>query len=331
MITLEQAQAGRQNHIDQQVIQTFRRNSLLLEQMVFDDAMAPNDAGGTLTYSYLRTETPGIAQFRELNHEYTPQEETRKQYSVDIKVLGGSFEVDRVLEDISGYYSELARQMEQKIKATCSLFQKTVIDGDSAEDGNSFDGLDKALTGSSTEFNAGSYIDLSSADKMDKNYKYLLDMMDELLASLCGRPSCILTNTSMLTKMKQVARRAGYFTRSEDAFGRSVDGFDGAPFMDMGYYAKKGESGLYTEQPVIPITTRKINGQDISGLTDIYVPVISLDTFHGVTVKGDKFISQYMPDMEAPGAAKKGEVEMLAAVALKNSRGAAVLRNVKIK
>ena len=48
-------------------------------------------------------------------------------------------------------------------------------------------------------------------------------------------------------------------------------------------------------------------------------------------MKGKKFVSQYLPDFKTPGAVKKGEVEMLAACALKNSRAAAVLRNIKIK
>ena len=69
----------------------------------------------------------------------------------------------------------------------------------------------------------------------------------------------------------------------------------------------------------------------MTGLTDIYAPVIGLDNFHGVTVKGSKFVSQYLPDFKSSGAVKKGEVELLAAIALKSTRSAAVLRNIKIR
>ena len=120
-------------------------------------------------------------------------------------------------------------------------------------------------------------------------------------------------------------------TRSEDAFGRSVDGYDGIPFLDMKYYPSKEADGSFTEKPIIPIGARKIGEDTVTGLTDIYFPVIGRDSFHGVTVKGNKFISQYAPDFKAPGAVKKGEVEMLAAVALKSTRGAGVLRNIKIR
>lgn len=331
MITLAQAREGRTDHVDQQVIDSFRRNSLLLDKLVFDDALVANGAGSTLTYGYMREETPSVADFREINKEYTPQESTRKKYDVEVKVFGGSYQVDRVIESASGQASEIARQTEAKVKATCSLFQKTVIDGDSDTNTKSFDGLDKALKSTSTEINMGSFLDLSTASAMDTNYKALLDLLDEFLAALSGRATCIAANTAMITKLKAAARRAGYLTRSEDAFGRTVDGYDNIPFMDMGYFAEKQESGLYLEKPVIPVQERTISTAKVTGLTDIYAMVVGLDAFHGVTVKGKKFISQYLPDFNTPGAVKTGEVEMLAAVALKNSRGAAVLRNLKIK
>lgn len=329
-ITLAEFREGRTDHIDRQVIDSFRKNSLLMDRLVFDDALEPSGGGSTLTYGYMREETPSIAGTREINSEYTPQETTRKKYSVDIKIFGGSFEVDRVIENASGRSSEVARQMESKIKATCTAFQKAVIDGDSDSDSTTFDGLDKALRETNTEINAGSYIDLSTSDAMDANYKKLLDLLDDFLASLNGKASCIMANTAMITKLKAAARRAGYFTRVEDAFGRKVDAYDDIPFMDMGYYPKK-VSDTYQESPVIPIVEREIASSPVTGLTDIYAPVIGLDNFHGVTVKGKQFISQYLPDFKTAGAVKKGEVEMLAAIALKSTRSAAVLRNLKIK
>ncbi len=330
MITLEQFRNGRASYIDQFTIDRFRQSSLLLDNMEFDDACA-SVSGSTMTYKYMREEIPTMAQFREINTEYTPQEATRTEHSVDIKIFGGAYEIDRVLEGVSGQVSEVAYQVEKKIKATINLFHKTVIQGDSDSDKNSFDGLDKALRGSVTEMNCDGVVDLSTAAAVDGNYKAVMDLLDEAMSELCGRPSFIMANTSMINKLKQVARRAGYMTRSEDAFGRSVDGYDGIPFLDMKYYPYKEADGSYTERPIIPVVARKIGEDTVTGLTDIYFPVIGRDSFHGVTVRGNKFISQYTPDFKAPGAVKKGEVEMLAAVALKSTRGAGVLRNIKIR
>lgn len=330
MITLEQAKAGRSNFIDQQVIDSFRQNSMLLDMLLFEDVINPA-FGSTMTYKYMRENIPAAAQVREINEEYTPQEATRSEHSVDIKIFGGSYQIDRVVEGISGMASEIAYQTDQKVKATCNLFHKTVISGDSSVDNKSFDGLDKALRGTVTEINSNGIVDLSTSLAIDENYKVILDLLDEVLAELCGRPSCIMANTSTITKLKQVARRAGYMTRSEDAFGRSVEGYDGIPFLDMKYYPHQENDGSYTERPIIPIQTRIVDDQQVSGLSDIYLPVIGRQSFHGVTVKGEIFIKHYMPDLRAAGAVKKGEVEMLAAIALKSSRGAGVLRNIKIK
>lgn len=330
MMTLEQFRVGRADHVDRQVIDSFRRNSLLLDKLVFDDALEANGNGSTLTYSYMREKTPALAGTREINREYTPQETTREKQSVDVKVFGGAYQIDRVIESSSGKVSEVARQTEAKIKATCTAFSKAVINGDADADASTFDGLDKALRGTSTEINAGEYLDLSTSDAMDKNYKKLLDLLDEFLAGLSGPAGCIMANTPMITKLKAAARRAGYLTHTENSFGKKVAAYDDIPFVDMGYYPRLN-GDKYEEAPVVPITARTIAGTSVEGLTDIYAPVIGLDNFHGVTVKGKKFISQYLPDFKTPGAVKTGEVEMLAAIALKNTRSAAVLRNMKIK
>ena len=41
-------------------------------------------------------------------------------------------------------------------------------------------------------------------------------------------------------------------------------------------------------------------------------------------------LKTYLPDLNAPGAVKKGEVELLAGAVLKNSKMAGVLKGIKI-
>ena len=41
-------------------------------------------------------------------------------------------------------------------------------------------------------------------------------------------------------------------------------------------------------------------------------------------------IKTYLPDLNAPGAVKTGEVEMLAGLVLKNSKKAGVLKGIKV-
>jgi len=325
-ITLEQAKVGMADKVDQQVIDEFRRNSLLLDRMIFDDAVSPGTGGSTLAYGYVRLKTPARAQFRNINEEYIPQEADREEHIARLKIFGGSFEIDRVIAETSGAVDEVQFQLQEKIKAASNLFHYTVINGDSAVDSKAFDGLDKALVGSSTELNTDSYIDLSDTNALDTNYKAFMDMLDDFLSELDGKPTFLLGNSKLMTKIRAVARRTGYLTPSEDAFGRKVDTFDGIPLIDLGYYVD--ENGLTI--PTVKIEEREIGENTIPGLTDLYAVRLGLDGFHGATVTGNRIIRTYLPDFTQPGAVKKGEVEMIAAVVLKATRAAGVLRNIKV-
>ena len=76
-----------------------------------------------------------------------------------------------------------------------------------------------------------------------------------------------------------------------------------------------------TSNPIIETT---------AGVTSIYSVRLAMDAVHGISPDGDTLVKQYVPDMTAPGAVKLGEVELVAALAIKASKAAGVLRNIKI-
>ena len=81
---------------------------------------------------------------------------------------------------------------------------------------------------------------------------------------------------------------------------------------------------------VVTETTPGAYSANPGGLTSIYAVRLGLDGFHGVAVPG-KLINWWMPDFSVAGAVKTGEVEMgPVAVALKATKAAAVLRNVRV-
>lgn len=317
-ISLKDAKVGMANKVDQNVIDEFRRASYLLDQLIFDNAVSPGTNGSTMTYGYLRLKTPGAVEFRNLNEEYTPKESVKESATADIKIFGGAFEIDRMIEDTSGQVSETAFQLSEKIKAASALFHNTVINGDSSKNTKSFDGLKKILEGTDTEYKPGTAIDLSTTELTQTNANLFVETLDDFLSMLDGKPSMLLCNSKMKNKLKAVARNLGYYSRVEDAFGRTIDAYDNIPIIDAGEYY----NGSTTEMNV-PI--------EEDGTTAIYAVTIGLDGFHGISPKGDKIIKTYLPDFKAPGAVKRGEVEMAAAVVLKNSKKAGVLRNIKIK
>ena len=332
-VTLAQAKVGMADHVDQQVIDDFRRGSLLLDRLTFDNSVSPGTGGSTLTYGYTRLKTPAGAAFRELNAEYTETVADRETKSVDLKIFGGTFKVDRVLANTTnGQINEVQFQLQEHIKATINLFHYTAINGDA--DTTGFDGLDAMLAGSSTELNtsAQTAIDLSTSSAIDTNYKTVLDMLDELLSELDGQPSMFIGNGALLTKIRSCARRAGYLTHSEDAFGRPITGYNGIPLVDVQYFYDTAQS---KEVPVVPIVSRKYGDSPsettVDGLTDLYVVRLGLDGFHAVSPAGGKIINTTLPDFTTAGAVKAGDVEMVAATVLKKTRAAGVLRNFKVK
>lgn len=324
MITLAEAKVGMADKVDQEVVDTFRRSSLLLDKLVFDNAISPGTGGSTLTYGYIQLKTPSTAAVRQINSEYTAGEAKREEKTTKAVVMGGKFQIDRVLIGTSGAVDELAFQTEQKIKATSNYFNNLVINGNKASTGtgvtNTFDGLDKLLTGTETEITSA--VDVSTDALMGTNYNALLDEVDAFLSELDGKPSMLLMNNKMLTKMRSAARRAGYYSRSRDEFGRTVEAYNDIPMYDMGKYY----DGTNTVD-IIPETAATTTAE---GKTDIYAVTIGLDGFHGVSPTGSKVINSYMPDLTKPGAVKDGEVELIAGVALKNTNKAGVLRGIKI-
>lgn len=312
-ITLAEAKVGMVDKVNQAVADAFRRSSLLLDMLVFDNAVAPGTGGSTLTYGYLQLKTPSTASKRTINSEYVAGEAIKEKKTADLAIIGGKFQIDRVIIDTAGSADELGFQAEQKIKATSNLFHNLVINGVEATDG--FDGLSELLKGTQNEFTSA--VDISTSANMEANGQALLDEIDALTLSLDGKASALLMNRDMLTKVRGLARRAGYYERTTDSFGNPVESFNGIPLINLEQFY----NGT-TSVDVIPTT---------AGKTDIYAVRIGQDGFHGISPTGTKIINSYMPDLTLPGAVKEGEVELVAGVVLKNTRASAVLRGVQIK
>jgi hypothetical protein len=319
-VTLAQAKLNVQDALQMGVIDEFAKSNFLFNALTFDDVVSPTGGGATLTYGYTRLITQPTAAFRAVNSEYTNQEVTKQRYTTDLKVFGGSFQIDRIIANMGGIVDEVTLQMQQKIKAASALFNDTVINGDSAVDANAFDGLEKALTSSSTEYIPTAAIDLSTSASIDANYKAFLDQLDEFLMGLDGAPSFIGGNLKLIAKIRACARRAGMYQVTKDTFGQNVESYNGVPLVDFG--AKAG-----TNSPVVKILT------DVGseGFTSLYAARLGLDGFHAISMAGVSPVNTWLPDFKTAGAVKTGEVEMVSAVALKATKAAGVMRKIKVQ
>lgn len=349
-VTLAQAQINTQSDVDYAVIDNLRRYSWLLDQVAFDDTVTPGTGGGSLTYAYTRLITAAPAAFRAYNTEYVAGQATRNRFSVDLKPLGGAFTVDRVLANQgASQTNEVNFQMQQLMTAIRTRFQQEVILGDVAVDATGFDGLSKALTGTVTERTAGaapfntpptgatagdwtSLYATSAAGGAVTAANFFLDEVDYWLSAIVpshtgggdqGAPGslppgvkALLGNTRSMMRLKAMARNAGTYTSEKDSLGRQVERYGDWVLVDIG-------DRYDGSAPIIPI-----NG---SSQTDLYAVTFGLDAFHGATMAGRQLTQSWMPDFSTAGAVKSGESEMgPLAMVLKNTKSAAVLRNVKV-
>lgn len=426
-VTLAQAKLNVHDDIDFAVIDEFRKSSYILDNITFHDAVSAGGQGATLTYGYNRVVTQALAGFRAINSEYTPGEATKERHTVDLKPLGGAFEIDRVLAAVARG-GEVSFQMAQKIKAARSTFHDAAINGDTGADANAFDGLDVALAGSTTEFGAAdnTYIDLSSSALTTTNADEFIDLLDAAIEQMDGRPTFIGGNGALISKIKSIGRRKGYYERTKNDFGNLVETYGDTALVNLGdkpgssepvvsVEARDFDNATYTvtvtgvptggtfslavtvgdgaEQETAAIafdadaaaidaalsalddivtadvtvtgtTTKTVvfgaalageriqmsledNGltggtapsvtvtesaeSGVSGLTDLYLVRLGMDGFHGVSLAGQPLVRTWLPDFSQAGAVKKGEVEMVTAVALKATKAAAVLRNIKVR
>lgn len=326
-VTLAQAALNTQDDVDRLVIDEFRKQSAVLDTLVFHDAVNPLGGGSTLTYGYHRVISQRAAAIRDINSEYVPAVAQKQRFSVDLAPLGGSFEIDRVLAQIARA-AEVDFQLGQVIKASRAKFTDEFVNGDLTGNGNGWDGLDLALTGSSTEITAASLPgggDWSDLDDTSggSGYHAALDAIDEFLAYLDGPATVILGNKRAISKFRAIARRANQYV------ARPVDGLtdgSGAPIVREFYgnalLIDAGEKPGSTAE-IIPHTTDE---------TDLYAYRVGLDGVHGVSVSGQPLIQTWLPDFSTAGAVKTGECELgPVATVLKSTKAAAVIRGLKVR
>lgn len=323
-VTLAEAKNNALEDYDPFVIDEFRKSSVILDSLIFDDAVNPAGGGATLDYSYRRQETQPTAEFRAINTEYLPSTTTTKKYSTTLAVLGGAFEIDRILANIGPKGSdEVTRNINDKVKAAITLFQDTVINGDTGVNDKAFDGLDKALTGSSTEMKPTSdtydWTDLEG----EKGNK-AIDTLDEFLDLLDGTPTIVVGNKKALARVRAMVRRTSMYVREPidglvNANGRPIsrESYGGILFADAGEKAGSND-------PIIPIA--------LNGTTSLYAYRVGLDGFCGITTTDGTLVKTWLPDFTQPGAVHRGEVELgPVGVALKATKAAGVLRKIKVR
>jgi hypothetical protein len=332
-VALQQIKDSTRNGVKRILIEQFQKTSWLFNTLPFDNTTSPQADGRPLVYGYKREKTLRGAAFRAYYADYTGEVAETETVTTELKPFGGSFEIDRVFTDADqgsqseGGLSFVDYQVRQLSQAISQKWHDTVINGDTGVDANAFNGLSKILDTTSSEIDAsaaGQNIDLSAGAAGTNNNGWLESMQKikryvNRLKEMGFDPQ-IWCNEDAALRLETVGTALGFVTKNQDTFGQDVTRFGGAPIVDLG--VKPGTGGTF----VVPTTTGGTPGR-----TDLYIVGVGVLGFHGVTLTGDNGIKYYSDlGQMLPGAKRKFEAEVVATVALKNTRAAYVLRDAKV-
>lgn len=291
-VTLADLAENAQDKLVQGFINEIITDSFLLSAMTFDDCL--NAGRSDLVYSYKRITELMTAKFRALNSEPEQSEIKFKRITTSPGILSDSWKMDRVAKRAAeDLYAEYVAESKNAI---IRKFNATVINGDTKTEKNGFDGLSKALTGTSTEFKSA--VDLSAVTK-EKALAFASEM-DVLLGALHRDPDAIIVAPSMYARINAVCRELGISNVTMDGAGHRVSSWDGIRIEQL-------RDGAMTTN-------------------DVYAVCFGMEDFHGITLSGGEAISVHLPDWSSPGAVKSGDAEFVCGCALRKTKSAAVLR-----
>lgn len=293
MITLEELATNSDDKLVQGFINEVVTESYLLSRMTFDDCLA-NTGTSDLVYAYKRLKTPKTAAFRALNTEPAKSKVEVERVKTQVAILSDAWDMDRVAKDAA---TDLyALNLEESKNAIVRKFTATVINGDTNVEENGFDGLDKALKGSATEFSSETGIDVID----QATALAWCEEMDTVISALLRDPDVLMVSPRMKVKINAICRVLGLATTTPDTAGRQVSSYNGIPIQTM------KDGSLTTD--------------------DVYAVCFGINEFHGITLSGGNAIAVHLPDWEKPGAVKTGDAEFVCGCALKQTKAAGVLR-----
>ncbi len=290
--TLADLAKNSNDKLKQGFINELINDSYILNIMTFDDCLTANGTSD-LAYAYKRVKTGATATFRALNEEPTASEVAIERITTKPGILSSKWDMDRVAKAAAEDLYEL--KVAESKNAIIRSFNKTLIDGDTITETKGFDGLAKALDGSSTEFTSA--VDLAALNK-DAALAFATEM-DTMLGSLTRDPDVLAVSPHMATVMNAICRLLGFETITMDSAGKRVQNWDGIRI-------EKLKDGALTTN-------------------DIYAVCFGMEEFHGITLTGDAGITVALPDWSAPGAVKSGDSEFVCGCALKKTKAAGVL------
>jgi hypothetical protein len=262
-LTLAESAKLSQNDLQRGVIETFVLESALLDRV----PLLPVEGNA---YAYNEEATlPGV-EFRAVNSAYAESTGTINPRTETLVILGGDADVDTFIVQTRGNLNDQrAIQTRLKVKAAVTKYQDAFINGDTAVDANSFDGLKKRVAGAQV-ITAGA----NGLGPVAGGHDFF-DALDALVAAVPGGADALYMNAGIRARIQSSARRLGGFDQTRDDFGRPVFTYNGIPLLDIGTKADGTQILPQTETQGTATTASSIyavsfsQGEDEAGVAGL--------------------------------------------------------------
>ncbi len=215
----------------QGVIETIVLDSPILQALPFIEI-----TGNGLTYN--RENTNPAATFFNVGDTWTEATPTFSQITATLSIVGGDADIDNFLLTTRSNLQDLqAAVVRLKAKAVQQKFEDTFVNGDTAVDAKSFDGIDKLTTGGqiATMGTNGATMSLAKLDEV-------IDLVKG------GPPAMLLMSKRSRRTLNNLARTTGSFLQTDrNEFGQMVQFYDGVPIGVSDYISDTKTVGTSTD------------------------------------------------------------------------------------
>jgi HK97 family phage major capsid protein len=230
-LTLAEAAKLSNDIVLQGVIETIVLDSPILQALPFIEI-----TGNGLTYN--RENTNPAATFFNVGDTWTEATPTFSQITATLSIVGGDADIDNFLLTTRSNIQDLqAAVIRLKAKAVQQKFEDTFVNGDTAVDAKSFDGIDKLTTGGqiATMGANGATMTLAKLDEV-------IDLVKG------GPPAMLLMSKRSRRTLNGLARTTGSFLQTDrNEFGQMVQFYDGVPIGVSDYISDAKTVGTSTD------------------------------------------------------------------------------------
>ncbi|MEB5924656.1 major capsid protein [Franconibacter daqui] len=209
----DEAEKLSNNELEQGVIETIIDRDDLF-------AVLPFMKINSKAYLYNREDSLSEASFIDVNDVVPEGAATFTEHVAKLRILAGDVDVDKFLATtMADTNSQLAIQVRSKVKGLARAFRRNLIQGDSAKDAKSFDGIAK----------------LMSADQgIVANASMTFSMLDELVDAVKDLGAdCLMVRSEHMRAYRALLRtvNVGPSEVMIENFGRPMLTHNGIPFI----------------------------------------------------------------------------------------------------